>query len=78
MFPDLEGKEENWLKRPEDSLYQLHLDSLTQDAPKLLALEQIIQQLGTDIYGRPEKPVIFTSSPVMRLPFFTGTIQDLK
>lgn len=67
VFSELEGKEEDWLKCPEDSLYQLHLDQLTKDAPKLLALKNIIDQLGEDIYGRPEKLVIFTSSPVVSM-----------
>ena len=67
VFPELEGKEEKWLKKSEDSLYQVHLDRLTHDALKPLALEKIIAQLGTDIYGRPEKLVIFTSSPVVSI-----------
>lgn len=64
MSPELARKEEQWLKKPEDNLYQLHLDNLTRDAPKLLTLEKIIDQSDIGIYVRPEKLVIFKSSPV--------------
>lgn len=64
-YRELEGKESNWVKYPEDSIYYTHLEYLSKVAPKLLALEGLIQSLGQDIYGRPEKLVIFTSSPVI-------------
>ena len=67
VFEELAGKEENWLAYPEDSIYAAHLDELTKDAPKLIALEQLINALGEDVCGRPEKLVIFTSSPIVSL-----------
>lgn len=67
VYPELEGKEPNWLKKPEDSLYAAHLDELKNDAPKLVMLESLINQLGEDIYGRPERLAISTSSPVVSL-----------
>ncbi|KAL9136302.1 MAG: hypothetical protein Q9175_002491 [Cornicularia normoerica] len=62
-YRELEGKESNWVKYPEDSIYYTHLEYLSKLAPKLLALEGLIQSLGQNIYGRPEKLVIFTSCP---------------
>ena len=50
---------------PLDSIYAKHIDKLTGDTPKLVKLKELIGLLGEDIYGRPEKLVIFTSSPVI-------------
>lgn len=63
--PELAGKDTNWLNTPKDSLYAHYLDELTAGVPKLIALKQLIESLGEDVYGRPEKLVIFTSSPVV-------------
>ena len=38
-----------------------------KDTPKLLALKTLIGQLGEEIYGRTERLLIFTSSPVVSL-----------
>lgn len=51
---ELKGKEANWLKEPEDSLYAAHLKELTKDAPKLVMLKQLIDQLGEDCYETAE------------------------
>ena len=48
----LHGKQSNWLKLPDDSLYSLHLGYLTQDAPKMIELKSLIERLGDDVYGR--------------------------
>ena len=66
-YPELANKEPTWLRHPRDILYQAHLTELTKDAPKLLALKTLIDRLGDDIYGRPERLLIFTSSPVVSL-----------
>ena len=55
------------MKLPHDSIYQAHLAEWTTDAPKLQALRTILDQLGQDIYGRPEKLLMFTSSPTVSL-----------
>ena len=65
VIPEMADKEQNWLKHPEDSIYYAHLKHLTDDAPKLKVIRSIIDRLGTDIHGRPEKLVIFTSSPIV-------------
>lgn len=51
-FPELEGKEPNWLKSPKDSLYNLHLDELIEDPLKLVTLKRLIDELVEDIHGR--------------------------
>ena len=52
IIEELAGKEKNWLRYPENSIYQANLAKLTADAPKLQALKSLIDQLGTDIYRR--------------------------
>jgi hypothetical protein len=64
-FAELAGLTQNWAKMPLDRIYAKHIDELTADAPKLVALKELIDLLGEDIYGRPEKLVISTSSPVI-------------
>lgn len=64
-FPELAGLTQNWEQMPLHSIYAKHIDELTADAPKLVRLKELIGLLGEDIYGRPEKLVIFTSSPVI-------------
>lgn len=58
---------------------------LTGDAPKLLALKTLINHMGENIYGRPEKLLIFTSLPVVSrivalvwLPSFLPVHLDTK
>lgn len=67
MFSELDGKQDNWLQHPEESVYNAHLNELTRDAPKLIALKHLIDSLGEDIYERAEKLVISISSPVISL-----------
>ena len=64
-FAELAGLTQNWAKMPLDSIYAKRIDELTGDAPKLVKLKELIGLLGEDFYGRPEKLVIFTSSPVI-------------
>ena len=66
-YHELERKDDNWLRTPEHNLYNAHLESLTRDAPKLLVLKILIDQLGQDINGRPGKLVVFTSLPVVNI-----------
>ena len=47
------------------NLYALQLKAQTADASKMKALKSRIDQLGDDVYGRPEKLLIFTSLPVV-------------
>lgn len=50
-----------------DSLYAVHLKELTDDAPKLQGLKRLIDTLGEDVYGRPERLLILTIFPVVSL-----------
>ena len=50
---------------PLDSIYTKYIDKLTSNTPKLVKLKELIGLLGEDIYGRLEKLVIFTSSPII-------------
>ena len=48
-----------------DSIYTKYIYKLTANIPKLVKLKELIGLLGEDIYGRLEKLVIFTSSPII-------------
>ena len=50
---------------PLDSIYAKYIDKFTGNIPKLVKLKELIGLLGEDIYGRLEKLVIFTSSPII-------------
>ena len=50
---------------PLDSIYTKYIYKLTANTPKLVKLKELISLLGEDIYRRPEKLVIFTSSPII-------------
>lgn len=67
MFPELDGKQDNWLQHSEECIYNAHLNELTRDAPKLIALKHLIDSLGEDVYERAEKLTISISSPVISL-----------
>ncbi|KAK3174529.1 hypothetical protein OEA41_001775 [Lepraria neglecta] len=64
-FVELAGLTQNWAKMPLDSIYTKYIDELTSNIPKLVKLKELIGLLGEDIYGRLEKLVIFTSSPII-------------
>ena len=66
-MPGYEGPQKDQTKYPELSIYIYYLEELTKDALKLIILKTFINKLGQDIYSRPEKLVIFTSSLVISL-----------
>lgn len=45
VIVELTGKESNWLRYLEDSIYQAHLVELIVNTPKIVALKSIIDQL---------------------------------
>lgn len=56
-----------WMKDPHSSPYKRHLTRLTRDTPKLLVLADIVRRLKTDVDGRPEKLIVYASTPVVCL-----------
>ncbi len=63
-----EMNKQGWTRDPEQSIYAAHLDRLTRNSPKLQVLANgIIRKLKTDYRGRPEKLIVYASSPVVCL-----------
>lgn len=75
-YPELAGKEMNWLTKSEDSLYNVYLDGLTRDAPKLVALKDLIDSLE-DFYGRPEIASNLHKFPSIQSHCWFGIISSL-
>lgn len=51
--------------RKQPSLIKSNLQFIINSSPKLLWLQRFLRQLGTDYLGRPEKLLIFSSSPMI-------------
>lgn len=58
---------QGWHEQPQTSMLARNIAAVEQSSGKLLQLRKILENLGTDVQGRPEKMVVVSEYPVVCL-----------